>query len=76
MADETRVAAWRAWPESTANGRPLHLAEGSALDDEVPESTDAAALLRRLVAAGDVTRFERIEPSLRDIYLRATASAA
>jgi ABC-type uncharacterized transport system ATPase subunit len=32
--------------------------------------------LRRLVAAGDVTRFERLEPSLRDIYLRATEAAA
>jgi len=43
---------------------------------EVPAGIDAAALLRRLVAAGDVTRFERLEPSLRDIYLRATEGAA
>jgi ABC-2 type transport system ATP-binding protein len=38
---------------------------------ELPAEADTAALLRRLVAAGDVTRFERVDPSLRDIYLRA-----
>ena len=41
-----------------------------------PADADTAALLRRLVAAGDVTRFERVDPSLRDIYLRAIGAAA
>ncbi len=50
--------------------------ERPALAYEVPADADTAALLRRLVAAGDVTRFERLEPSLRDIYLRATEAAA
>ena len=43
---------------------------------EIPADADSASLLRRLVAAGDVTRFERVEPSLEDIYLRAIGAAA
>jgi ABC-type uncharacterized transport system ATPase subunit len=33
-------------------------------------------LARRLTAAGDLTRFERLEPSLHEIYLRATGAEA
>jgi ABC-2 type transport system ATP-binding protein len=43
---------------------------------ELPVEADAGALLRALVGAGEVTRFERLEPSLREIYLRATGTAA
>ncbi|HEY4440421.1 MAG TPA: ATP-binding cassette domain-containing protein [Candidatus Elarobacter sp.] len=42
---------------------------------EVPVSTDSASLLRALVAADAVTRFERVEPRLADIYVRATENA-
>jgi ABC-2 type transport system ATP-binding protein len=39
---------------------------------DVPTGTDTASILRRLVAAGDVTRFEQIDPSLQEIYARTT----
>jgi ABC-2 type transport system ATP-binding protein len=61
---------------ATPHARALPSGDRPALEYEMPAETDTAALLRRLVAAGDVTRFERIEPSLRDIYLRATGTAA
>jgi ABC-2 type transport system ATP-binding protein len=46
------------------------------LDDEalafaVSADADFSALLREVVAAGPVTSFERAEPSLSDIYVRA-----
>jgi len=41
---------------------------------DVPTGTALAPLLRRLVAAGDVRRFEQREPSLNDIYLAATGN--
>ncbi len=66
----------RAVLDATAGARALPPGEGTALAYEVPADADAAELLRRLVAAGDVTRFERVEPSLRDIYLRAIGDAA
>ncbi len=66
----------RAVLDATAGARALPAGEGDALAYEVPADADAAALLRQLVAAGDVTRFERVEPSLRDIYLRAIGDAA
>jgi ABC-2 type transport system ATP-binding protein len=46
----------------TVNGK---LAFDMRRDIDLPD------LARRLTAAGDVTRFERLEPSLHDIYLRA-----
>jgi ABC-2 type transport system ATP-binding protein len=42
----------------------------------VPAGTDLAAVLRVLVAASPVTRFEPIEPSLEEIYRRAIAEPA
>jgi ABC-2 type transport system ATP-binding protein len=42
-----------------------------AIDYQVSATTDFAALLRTLVAAAPVTKFEAIEPSLHEIYLRA-----
>ena len=62
--------------EATPGARALPPPESGALAYEVPADADPAALLRRLVGAGDVTRFERVEPSLRDIYLRAIGEAA
>ncbi len=43
---------------------------------EMPAGTALAPLLRRLVVAGDVVRFEQREPSLNDIYLAATGERA
>ncbi len=62
--------------DATPDARALPQADRPALAYEVPANADTAALLRRLVGAGDVTRFERVEPSLRDIYLRAIGAAA
>jgi ABC-2 type transport system ATP-binding protein len=62
--------------DATAGARRLPQADRPTLAYEVPADADIAGLLRRLVAAGDVTRFERVEPSLRDIYLRSIAAAA
>jgi ABC-2 type transport system ATP-binding protein len=43
---------------------------------DVPAGTPLPPLLRRLVAAGEVSRFEQREPSLNDIYLAATGDRA
>lgn len=43
---------------------------------EVPAATPLPDLLRRLVGADAVTRFEPIEPSLHDIYIRTIGGAA
>ena len=43
---------------------------------EVAANTALPQVLRDLVAAEAITRFEAIEPSLHDIYLRATGAAA
>jgi ABC-2 type transport system ATP-binding protein len=42
-----------------------------ALDYQVPATTDFAGLLRSLVTVAPVTKFEALEPTLREIYLRA-----
>jgi ABC-2 type transport system ATP-binding protein len=47
-----------------------------AIDYQVPATTDFAGLLRTLVAAAPVTKFEAIEPSLTEIYLRAIGESA
>jgi ABC-2 type transport system ATP-binding protein len=62
--------------DATPGARRLPEADRPTLAYELPADADTASLLRRLVAAGDVTRFERVDPSLRDIYLRAIGAAA
>ncbi len=62
--------------DATLGARRLPEADRAVLAYEIPAGADTASLLRRLVAAGDVTRFERVDPSLRDIYLRAIGAAA
>jgi len=62
--------------DAVPGARRLPEADRPALAYEIPADADTAALLRRLVDAGDVTRFERVDPSLRDIYLRAIGAAA
>jgi len=59
----------RASTMRTGNGVP------SALVYDLPAEADVAAILRQLVAAGSVTRFERIEPTLQEIYARTTGAA-
>jgi len=41
----------------------------------VPAGADFGGLLRAAVAAGPLTTFDRVEPSLNDIYLRAIGGA-
>ncbi len=62
--------------DAMPGARRLPEADRPVLAYEIPADADTAALLRRLVAAGDVTRFERVDPSLHDIYLRAIGAAA
>jgi ABC-2 type transport system ATP-binding protein len=66
----------RAVLDAFPGARRLERGDGVMLAYEVPAAADTAGLLRRLVAAGDVTRFARVEPSLRDIYLRAIGAVA
>jgi len=47
------------------------ISQNGSVDAEIPLETDLPALLRQLVDAAAVTRFESIEPSLHDIYIRA-----
>lgn len=59
---------------SVAGAQPLAPLNGYA-DYRVPADTDFASLLRSLVAVAPVTRFEAVEPSLHEIYLRAIGEA-
>jgi ABC-2 type transport system ATP-binding protein len=49
----------------------VHSSDDGALVVDLPPNSDLVALLRRLVADASVVGFEPIEPSLRDVYLRA-----
>ena len=55
--------------------QPLSAMNGH-IDYRVPADTDFATLLRSLVAVAPVTRFEAVEPSLHEIYLRAIGEVA
>jgi ABC-2 type transport system ATP-binding protein len=68
--------ALRAVLDATPTARALPSTGRPTLAYEVPADADTAALLRRLVAAGHVTRFARVEPSLQEIYLRVIGAAA
>jgi ABC-2 type transport system ATP-binding protein len=57
-------------------GAVLRSAPNGKLAYDVPAGTPLPPLVRRLVVAGDVSRFEEREPSLNDIYLRATGERA
>jgi ABC-2 type transport system ATP-binding protein len=63
-------AAVRAVLQALPGARHVQDEDGT-LDYEVPAATDVAGLLARLVAADSITRFEAVEPSLRDVYLEA-----
>jgi ABC-2 type transport system ATP-binding protein len=53
------------------NGQPT-----SSLSYDLAADVDVAEILRALVDAGNVTRFERVEPSLQEMYLRFTGAAS
>ncbi len=57
-------------------GARLLPGEESELLYEVPAGTALPEILRNLVAVEAVTRFDAIEPSLHDIYIRTIESAA
>jgi ABC-2 type transport system ATP-binding protein len=57
-----------------ARGAGEPFAEDGALTYVLPAGTDFGALLRAAVAAGDVSDFERREPSLNEIYVHALSS--
>lgn len=52
------------------------LGENGALDVEIPADAALPQLLRELVAAEPITRFESIEPSLHDMYLKIIQTGA
>jgi ABC-2 type transport system ATP-binding protein len=68
---EPPAPALRAVLDRVPGARALGSGDRPVLAYEVPANADVAAIVRALVAAGDVTRFERVEPRLSDIYLRA-----
>jgi ABC-2 type transport system ATP-binding protein len=59
--------------ETLPGARRVDSEEGT-IDYEVPADTDIPSVLQRLVAADSITRFEAIEPSLRDVYLEAVGA--
>ena len=65
----------RALLERVDGASALARADG-AIDYRVPATTDFATLLRTLVDAAPITKFEAIEPSLHEIYLRAIGETA
>ena len=72
---EPKSAALQAVLAATDGAHERATANGSLLFD-VPADLALPELLRRLVGAADVTAFERMEPSLQDIYLRAIGESA
>jgi ABC-2 type transport system ATP-binding protein len=73
---EPPSSALRSALDAEPQTRALPAVDRPVLAYEVPADHDVAGLLRRLVAAGDVTRFERVEPRLTDIYMRAIGAEA
>jgi ABC-2 type transport system ATP-binding protein len=61
--------------ERVAGGGTV-ISENGALDVEIPAGTQLPPLLRDLIAADPITRFESIEPSLHDIYLKIIQTGA
>jgi ABC-2 type transport system ATP-binding protein len=68
-------AALRAILDGIPGAHPHANANGSLAYD-LPRGEALPPLLRTLVAAGPVERFEPMEPSLNDIYLRAIGDAS
>ncbi|HEX5274523.1 MAG TPA: ATP-binding cassette domain-containing protein [Candidatus Rubrimentiphilum sp.] len=72
---EPASAAVRGVLDRVPGARSLPGEEGELLY-EVPAGTELPEILRNLVAVEAVTRFEAIEPSLHDIYIRTIEAAA
>jgi len=72
---EPASAAVRGVLDRVPGARSLPGEEGELLY-EVPAGTELPEILRNLVAVEAVTRFEAIEPSLHDIYVRTIERAA
>jgi len=64
-------AAPRRLARDDGSGAQPVAAPAGELRVAVPAATDLAPILRALVDASTVTHFERLEPSLQEIYLRA-----
>lgn len=60
--------------EAVSGARALPGEEGELLY-EIPASTELPAILRELVSVEAITRFEAIEPTLHDIYVRTIEAA-
>ncbi len=60
---------------TVAGAHPLPSDDGALLY-EVPANTQLPDILRKLVSVESITRFEAIEPSLHDIYVRTIEGAA
>jgi len=58
-----------------ARGAPSPRLDGAELIYELPATADFGALLREAVAAGPLETFERQEPTLSQIYMRALGSS-
>jgi ABC-2 type transport system ATP-binding protein len=69
------VPAVRAVFAGAGAGEPAFDADAGELLYEFPRETDFGALLRAAVAAGPLQTFERREPTLSAIYLRAIGGA-
>jgi ABC-2 type transport system ATP-binding protein len=61
--------------QGVVGGRALTPIDGT-IDYQVPATTDFAALLHSLVEVAPVTKFEALEPSLHEIYLRTIGENA
>jgi ABC-2 type transport system ATP-binding protein len=71
---EPATAALRSVLDRVPHAKALE--SNGALYYEVPATTTYPALLRELVEADAVTRFDALEPSLEEIYLHAITNAA
>jgi ABC-2 type transport system ATP-binding protein len=72
---EPPSAAVRAVLERVPNSR-LVSGDNGALYCEVPTATQLPALLRELVAADAVTRFDAMDPTLQEIYIHTISNGA
>ena len=73
---EPPSAALRAVLDALPGARALPAGTRPGMSYEIPAEADVGQLLRRLVAGGDVGRFEIVQPRLGDIYMRAIAVPA
>jgi len=73
---EPPSAALRAVLDALPGARALPAGTRPGMSYEIPAGADVGQLLRKLVAGGDVGRFEIVQPRLGDIYMRAISVPA